>query len=99
MTYINFIEISRQFVTSTETCFVMEGQTATLSCETNAPEDVKWYRDGEEISPSDRVHIFHDGRSHHLIIHDTTLYDQAEYFAKFEDKEVATRLVVEGMNF
>lgn len=87
-----------QFLISTETCFVMEGQTATLSCELNKPEqEVTWFRNGEQILPSERIEIIREGLNQHLVIHETTLFDQAEYIMKLEDKEIAIQLVVEGI--
>lgn len=69
----------------------------TFLCEVSK-EDVpaKWYCDGKEIVPSDRVEITVKGKVHELTIKDTVLDDRAEYSINLEDKSSTAPLFVEG---
>ncbi len=89
-----------EIISGLETCFVMEGQTATITCElSRSNEEIQWFKEGKLLEISERVNIVHEGVMHHLIIQDVNVHDEAEYSAKVHENLVTTRLVVEGMLF
>ena len=79
---------------------VVEKQTATFECEVSKPKKVvKWYRNGKEISKTDkRYEIIVNGCKHMLKVKNCALEDtDAEFTAKVEDAETSAPLKVEGV--
>lgn len=99
MRKVNALEVQVELLPQLETCFVMEGQTATITCQVNLVEEkVVWFKNAEELKPSDHVEIVREGLSSHLIIHESTFTDQAIYTSIVGgDRCVATQLIVEGI--
>lgn len=59
---------------------VKESEQAVFKCEVS-DENVtgKWFKDGVEVQPSDRIKISHIGRTHKLTIDDVVASDDGEY--------------------
>lgn len=59
---------------------VCEGDIAQLEVKLSLENaEGIWLKDGEEIQPSDRIHIVIDKQSHMLLIEDATADDVAKY--------------------
>ena len=74
-----------------------ETDTVTLECELNKPDvPVKWLKDGQELTPDDRVKFSVDQYLHQLIMTDVTLDDTAKYSCVCGDVSTEATVTVEG---
>jgi len=65
----------------------MESETISLVLEISKPRNVKWFKNGEEITVSERFKIdtSADGKSHMLTIADITLDENASFSVAIDD--------------
>ena len=76
---------------------VKEEETATFECELSKPaKEVTWLRNGEPLTPDDRVKVSSDGKKHTLTIDKATMDDATKYTIKIGDAESSAKLTVEG---
>ena len=76
---------------------VKEEETATFECELSKPvKEVTWLRNGEPLSPDDRVKVTSDGKKHTLTIDKAIVDDATKYTIKIGDVESSAKLTVEG---
>lgn len=76
---------------------VTESQPSVLICELNKPDvQVQWTRDGEVLTPTDRVKVTSAGTVHTLTIEDTKLDDEAEYALSVGELSTTAEILVDG---
>uniref|UniRef100_A0A0N5C347 DH domain-containing protein n=1 Tax=Strongyloides papillosus TaxID=174720 RepID=A0A0N5C347_STREA len=96
----SFNKVLPKFISPPQTLFVMEGQKAIITCQTNkeAP-NLMWYRDRKPIESNDRISFETDTQNniYKIIILETNLFDQGTYYACCDDITTSTNLVVEEM--
>lgn len=65
---------------------------------TNVTEEVKWYKNGEEIvpDPAQRYQVESMGRQHKLVIRSASLDDMGLYSCAVEERECSAQLHVSG---
>ena len=74
-----------------------EKERVTFECQLNKPDlKVTWYKDSQELTPSDRVEITVDGTWHRLTIKDTTVDDEDDYQIIIGSEASKAPLWVEG---
>ena len=74
-----------------------EGDTATSYCELiEENNSLQWFKDGREITESDRHRILKGGRRHRLTIQHVKLKDKGEYSVMVKNCRRQTFLEVEG---
>ncbi|KAI1714220.1 titin [Ditylenchus destructor] len=92
-------EESRFLSKSPQTMFVMQGQTAIMSCQMNkAGLDVEWYKEQEKMVPGTDDRVFYESTAkgwYRVIVEDVDFADQGTYYACLEDKSICITLVVE----
>lgn len=76
---------------------VIEGTTATVTCECASTEAVTWLKDGLEIHSDVHYEIIQEGQKHYLIVHDAQLADTAEYaIRQAGETQPVIQLIVES---
>ena len=76
---------------------VQEGQSVTLTCETNKPsKQVTWLKNKKKIVPSETSKTVDKGVLHSLTLTNVTLAESAEYMAKIGDVTTSAVVTVEG---
>lgn len=94
---LNFSYFEDLFKRKLENKTILEGEKVTFECETEKPYQVKWYRGGNEISPSSNMKIESlQCRVHKLTILKTTLEDKGKYEIKIKDTSIGAILDVKG---
>ena len=74
-----------------------EGDTATLYCELiEENNSLQWFKDGHEITESNRYRIEKEGRQHRLTILHVQLEDKGEYSVLVKNCRQKSFLNVEG---
>ena len=71
-------------------------------CELNkavAPENIKWFKDGVEITPDERIEIRCDGPKLYLSIKNARLDDAGKYEMRFGDVSTSANCTVIGLYF
>ena len=58
--------------------------------------EVTWLRNGEPLTPDDRVKVTSDGKKHTLTIDKSILDDATKYTIKIGEVESTAKLTVEG---
>lgn len=88
------------FTTPSQTMFVMQGQTAIISCQMNCPNlDILWFREHDQIKSGDDDRIFFEQTLtgwYRIIIEEVDIIDQGTYYAFYQEKSTSINLVVEG---
>ena len=75
----------------------MEHQEATFTCQLNkVGASVKWLKNGQELTASDRYEITSDGAFHTLRMPDATMDEAAEYTIVSGDVSATAKLTVDG---
>ena len=76
------------FLSGLDDINVSQGQPLELSVSVaGIPQpDVKWFRDQKDVLESNRCTLSRDGNTHHLIIKEAALTDEAEYSAVAQNK-------------
>lgn len=78
----------------------VEGDKATLSCETSNPDTcVTWRKDKKIISEGEKYSFQKNGAIHTLVIHQLTVGDSGEYVCEVGDKQTKASLSVKGDQF
>lgn len=73
-------------------------QKATLSCEVvDNKTEVKWYKDGKQLTPSRAVHVDSKGKIRQLVIDSIEKKDAGEYVCEAGADKLAFRVQVTGM--
>ena len=77
---------------------IFEGDSVQLCCEDLENSNVcKWFKDGEEILPSNKTSVKNDGHSYQLNIHDAEKCDKGQYTCGDNKKEMIFYLYVKGI--
>lgn len=73
-------------------------QKATLSCEVvDDATEVKWYKDGKQLSPSRAVQVDSKGKIRRLVICNVEKKDAGEYTCEVGTEKLAFKVQVAGM--
>ena len=82
---------------------VEEAEDVEFTCELteDLPDDleVTWFKDGEEITTSDRLEVKTEGRRLSLVVHDLKVEDQADYTVVVGERRSSATLQVEGNDY
>uniref|UniRef100_A0A3P8VHJ7 Obscurin like cytoskeletal adaptor 1a n=1 Tax=Cynoglossus semilaevis TaxID=244447 RepID=A0A3P8VHJ7_CYNSE len=75
----------------------LENHRVILECTMSTPRcDVAWYKDGEELAPSERLHMLVDGCCHKLVIQQVAAEDEGLYSIEVGEHICQAKLMVEG---
>lgn len=78
----------------------IEGEKATLSCETSTPDvHVTWKKDRKVLSEGDKYSVQKTGTIQTLVIYKLMLDDAGEYVCEVGDKQSKATLCVKGDQF
>lgn len=73
-------------------------QKATLSCEVaDNKTEVKWYKDGKQLTPSKAVHADSVGKMRQLVVESAEKKDAGEYVCEAGADKLAFKVQVKGM--
>uniref|UniRef100_A0A673M5M0 Ig-like domain-containing protein n=1 Tax=Sinocyclocheilus rhinocerous TaxID=307959 RepID=A0A673M5M0_9TELE len=79
---------------------VSASQKATLSCEvSDLKTDVKWFKDGKQLSSSKTVHMESKGKSHQLVLENVEKKDAGEYTCEVGNEKLLFKIQMEGKIF
>ncbi|KAG1944397.1 obscurin-like protein [Pimephales promelas] len=74
---------------------VSTSQRATLSCEvSDAKTEVKWFRDGKQLSSSKTVHMESKGKSRQLVLENVEKKDAGEYTCEVGNEKLLFKIQV-----
>ncbi|XP_016380464.1 obscurin-like [Sinocyclocheilus rhinocerous] len=74
---------------------VAVSQKATLSCEVSDPKtEVKWFKDGKQLSSSKTVHMDSKGKSRQLVLENVEKKDAGEYTCEVGNEKLAFKIQV-----
>lgn len=77
---------------------VAVSQKATLSCEVaDNRTEVKWYKDGKQLTPSRAVHVDSKGKIRQLVVESVEKKDAGEYICEAGADKLAFKVQVTGM--
>ncbi|XP_026114232.1 obscurin isoform X19 [Carassius auratus] len=77
---------------------VSASQKATLSCEvSDLKTEVKWFKDGKQLSSSKTVHMESKGKSRQLVLENVEKKDAGEYTCAVGDEKLAFKIWVEDI--
>lgn len=89
-----------QFTNDLKNQEAVEGEQATLSCETSTPDaHVVWKKDKKVISEGDKYTIQKNNTTQTLVIYQLTVSDAGEYVCEVGDKQTKATLSVKGDHF
>lgn len=89
-----------QFTSDLKNQEAIEGDKATLSCETSTPDaHVTWKKDRKVLSEGDKYSIQKSGTIQTLVIYKLTVADAGEYVCEVGDKQSKATLSVKGDQF
>ncbi|XP_058472406.1 obscurin-like protein 1 [Solea solea] len=75
----------------------LEKHRVILECTVSSPRcDVTWYKDGEELAPSERVDMLVDDCSHKLVIQQVAVEDEGSYSIEVGEHTCQAKLMVEA---
>ncbi len=78
---------------------VSASQKATLSCEvSDLKTEVKWFKDGKQLSSSKTVHMESKGKSRQLVLENVEKKDAGEYTCEAGNEKLIFQICVEGKN-
>jgi obscurin-RhoGEF protein len=73
------------------------GSIATLSCEVaQAQTEVIWFKDGQKLSSSSKVHVEASGCTRRLLVHQAEKADAGEYSCETGGQKISFHLDVTG---
>ncbi len=76
---------------------VLASQKATLSCEvSDLKTEVKWFKDGKQLSSSKTVHMESKGKSRQLVLDNVEKKDAGEYICETGNEKLAFKIQVTG---
>uniref|UniRef100_A0A8C2JDR5 Obscurin, cytoskeletal calmodulin and titin-interacting RhoGEF b n=1 Tax=Cyprinus carpio TaxID=7962 RepID=A0A8C2JDR5_CYPCA len=74
---------------------VAASQKATLDCEvTDLKTEVKWFKDGKQLSSSKTVHMESKGKSRQLLLENVEKKDAGEYTCEVGNEKLAFKILV-----
>lgn len=77
---------------------VAVSQKATLSCEVaDNRTEVKWYKDGKQLTPSRALHADSKGKIRQLVVESVEKKDAGEYICEAGADKLAFKVQVTGM--
>ncbi|XP_051543318.1 obscurin-like [Myxocyprinus asiaticus] len=77
---------------------VSASQKATLSCEvSDAKTEVKWFKDGKQLSLSKSVHMESRGKTRQLVLEKVEKKDAGEYTCEVENEKLVFKILVEDV--
>lgn len=86
------------FTTKLHDYSVTEKDELTMVCELSKPNaEVKWFKGGQQITPSKNVAIKADGKRRMLIIKKTEKADIGEYTCDCDSDKTTAKLNIEGI--
>lgn len=86
-----------EFAPSVQQYCVLKGSTATITCETSSSEEAEWFMNEAPLVLRERFETVREGSQHHLIIHDVTFQDAAQFSLHIGgERHALTQLIVEG---
>lgn len=89
-----------QFTSELKNQEAVEGDKATLSCETSTPDaHVTWKKGRIVLSEGDKYSIQKNGTIQTLVIHKLTVMDAGEYVCEIGDKQSKATLSIKGDEF
>lgn len=92
-----FLELPVSIVRPLRDRTALENHRVILECTMSTPRcDVAWYKDGEELAPSERLHMLVDGCCHKLIIQQVAAEDEGLYSIEVGEHICQAKLMVEG---
>ena len=75
-----------------------EGEDVVFECVLSKPDvPATWLKDGQEITPSEKVEMIVEGEKHKLILHDVKPEDAEKFTIKVGQVQSTANLIVEGM--
>ncbi|KAI4893348.1 hypothetical protein NFI96_024137 [Prochilodus magdalenae] len=75
---------------------ISASQEATLSCEVSDPKaNVKWYKDGKQLSASKTVSIGAKGTNRQLVLHSVEKADAGQYTCEVGNEKLFFKILVE----
>ncbi len=78
---------------------VAVSQKATLSCEvSDVKTEVKWFKDGKQLSSSKTVHMETKGKGRQLLVENVQKKDAGEYTCEIGNEKLVFKICVEGKN-
>ncbi len=78
---------------------VSASQKATLSCEvSDLKTEVKWFKDGKQLSSSKTVHMESKGKSRLLVLDNVEKKDAGEYTCETGNEKLVFKIQVTGMS-
>ncbi|XP_052452030.1 obscurin-like isoform X5 [Carassius gibelio] len=78
---------------------VSASQKATLSCEvSDLKTEVKWFKDGKQLSSSKTVHIESKGKSRQLVLENVDKKDAGEYTCEVGNEKLLFKIQVEDVS-
>ncbi len=79
---------------------VSASEKATLSCEVSDHKtEVKWFKDGKQLSSSKTVHMESKGKSRQLVLENVEKKDAGEYTCDVGNEKLLFKIQVEGKIF
>ncbi|XDV47853.1 hypothetical protein PO909_017402 [Leuciscus waleckii] len=77
---------------------VSASQKATLSCEvSDLKTEVKWFKDGKQLSSSKTVHMESKGKSRQLVLENVEMKDAGDYTCEFGNEKLLFKIQVEDV--
>jgi len=77
---------------------IAASQKATLSCEvSDLTTEVKWFKDGKQLSSSKTVHMESKGKSRQLVLENVEKKDAGEYTCEVGNEKLHFKIQVTGM--
>ncbi|GIY57128.1 twitchin [Caerostris extrusa] len=91
------VEPANKVVKKLKDCTLLEREKAVLEVEMlDKKAPVEWFKNGEKITPTDRINIkMYDDGKHHLIFNNLELEDVGEYTCSAKDLSTSCKLTVE----
>lgn len=90
------VEPSNRFRKKLTDIRTLERKQVVMEVEmTDTRQPLKWYKNGEEIQPSERIHIKYRDEKYTLTIDNCTLEDAGEYMAATRDIKTKGKLTVD----
>uniref|UniRef100_A0A8C1VH28 Obscurin, cytoskeletal calmodulin and titin-interacting RhoGEF b n=1 Tax=Cyprinus carpio TaxID=7962 RepID=A0A8C1VH28_CYPCA len=87
-------------VTGMETILDFSIWFSTLSCEvSDLKTEVKWFKDGKQLSSSKTVHMESKGKSRQLVLENVEKKDAGEYTCEVGNEKLLFKIQVEGKIF
>uniref|UniRef100_A0A8C8RNK2 Ig-like domain-containing protein n=1 Tax=Pelusios castaneus TaxID=367368 RepID=A0A8C8RNK2_9SAUR len=72
-------------------------ESATLSCEVaQSDTEVKWYKDGKQITSSKKLKVESEGKSRRLVVKQLEQKDAGEYTCEAEGQKLTFKMIITG---